>query len=116
MKNILRIVFLGLVGFSLLVYLTVPDFTNSEKNIENISFSMLPKYFDVVGKNPYTKKELIQEESDPIIINRKPGKNFSCTIITVPITMESIIPKIARTIASILILLPIFSNIKNTPY
>ena len=68
MKNILRIVFLGLVGFSLLVYLTVPDFTNSEKNIENISFSMLPKYFDVVGKNPYTKKEEIFKSDEKIYL------------------------------------------------
>ena len=57
-KNSFRVAFLGIVAFALLMYMTMPNHQNSAKaqagalNIENI-----PKYFDVVSSNPYTKVE-----------------------------------------------------------
>ncbi|OCL86207.1 hypothetical protein [Arcobacter porcinus] len=48
MKNSLKVVFLGIIGFSLLVFLTIPDrkIENSSLNLEN-----LPKTFELVNKN-----------------------------------------------------------------
>ncbi|MFV7790639.1 hypothetical protein ACNSOP_08785 [Aliarcobacter lanthieri] len=57
MKNTIKVVFLGLVGFALLVYLTMPDFSSENSTKQELSLSFLPKFFDVVGKNPYTKKD-----------------------------------------------------------
>lgn len=59
MKNILKIVFLGVIGFSLLVYLTIPkDAKITVKNDKSfLSVDFLPKYFELVGGNPYTKIE-----------------------------------------------------------
>jgi hypothetical protein len=62
MKNILKIVFLGVVGFSFLVYLTVPKnmLEITTKNDEaRLSIDSLPKYFELVGTNPYTKFETL---------------------------------------------------------
>ena len=63
MKNILKIVFLGIIGFGLLTYLTAP------KNIENnlskndskveLSINLIPRYFELVGNSPYTKFETL---------------------------------------------------------
>lgn len=75
MRNILRVVVLGVVGFSLLVYLTLPkNILDDKKNSENkeLSVELLPKSFDIVGKNPYTKKEDLfskSEEKFIIVLN-----------------------------------------------
>ena len=59
-KNSLKIVILGIIGFALLVYLTAPKNPNNnkvkvEKSILNID--SLPKYFEVVGTNSYSNLE-----------------------------------------------------------
>lgn len=73
MKNILKIVFLGIVGFSILVYLTMPKNVNkiNKKNV-TITIETIPKYFDIVGNNPYTKVEnlfKLGEEKYIIVLN-----------------------------------------------
>ena len=59
-KNSLKIVILGIIGFALLVYLTAPKNPNNnevkiEKSILNID--SLPKYFEVVGAKSYSNLE-----------------------------------------------------------
>ncbi|WP_198304417.1 hypothetical protein [Arcobacter vandammei] len=51
MKNILKIVFLGVVAFSFLVYLTIPK--DKSENIKNIEQKVenIPKNFEIIGKN-----------------------------------------------------------------
>ena len=65
MKNILKIVFLGIIGFGFLTYLTAPKNSNkneisSNKKVLNINF--IPRYFDLVSNNPYTKAETLFEK------------------------------------------------------
>ncbi|GGD37845.1 hypothetical protein GCM10012288_09910 [Malaciobacter pacificus] len=58
MKNILKIVFLGVVGFGLLVYFTAPKNPNPvKKNYSkgDITLDSFPRFFDVVSKGEYTK-------------------------------------------------------------
>lgn len=63
MKNVLKIVFLGIIGFSLLVYLTAPK--NVEKSINKseikseLSINSIPRYLELVGNSPYTKFETL---------------------------------------------------------
>ena len=63
MKNVLKIVFLGILGFGLLTYLTAPK--NVEKNLEKVenktqlSINSIPRYFELVGNSPYTKFETL---------------------------------------------------------
>jgi hypothetical protein len=63
MKNVLKIVFLGIIGFGLLTYLTAPK--NAEKSINKnevnseLSINSIPRYFELVGNSPYTKFETL---------------------------------------------------------
>jgi hypothetical protein len=63
MKNILKIVFLGIIGFGLLTYLTAPK--NIEKSLNKsvekteMSINSIPRYFELVGTSPYTKFETL---------------------------------------------------------
>ena len=72
MKNILKIVFLGIIGFSLLAYLTAPknpnkNEINQNKKVLNIDF--IPGHFDLVSNNPYTKAQtLFQKGVEKYII------------------------------------------------
>ena len=63
MKNTLKIIFLGIIGFSLLVYLTAPkNINNSNEKVnksDNLSIDLIPRYFEVVGNSPYTKFETL---------------------------------------------------------
>ncbi|MBP7769564.1 MAG: hypothetical protein KA055_00415 [Aliarcobacter sp.] len=74
MKSILKIVFLAIVGFGILVYLTAPENkTNNvaSKNDDNIQLSidLIPRFFEVVGKSEYTKFEtLFQKDVEKHII------------------------------------------------
>lgn len=73
MKNVIKIVLLGIVGFGLLVYLTMPKNIDEENN-QNLSLSIdsIPKYFDVVGNNPYVKYETFfkaGEEKYIVVLN-----------------------------------------------
>ena len=60
-KNSLKIVILGIIGFALLVYLTAPKNPNSvevnqnSKNVLNIDY--IPRYFEVAGKSSYVQFE-----------------------------------------------------------
>lgn len=53
LKNVLKIVFLGVVGFSLLVYLTAPKNINNKVANQNLQMSTnsFPKFFDVISNN-----------------------------------------------------------------
>ena len=72
MKNIIKIVFLGIIGFGLLTYLTAPkdpnkNEVNSNKKVLNIDF--IPGHFDLVSNNPYTKAQtLFQKGVEKYII------------------------------------------------
>ncbi len=55
MKNVFKVVFLGLVGFSLLVYLTLPS--KNEKDFAVLDIKSFPKSFELIGKNSYGKIE-----------------------------------------------------------
>ena len=74
MKSTLKIVFLAIVGFGILVYLTAPENkTNNvaSKNDDNIQLSidLIPRFFEVVGKSEYTKFEtLFQKDVEKHII------------------------------------------------
>ena len=63
MKNLLKVVFLGIIGFGLLTYLTAPKNmleSAQEKEIKkNLSINSIPRYFEVVGNSPYTKFETL---------------------------------------------------------
>ena len=61
-KNSLKIVILGIIGFSVLVYLTAPKNPNNnevkiEKNMLNID--SLPKYYEIVRSDLFTKFETL---------------------------------------------------------
>ena len=74
MKSTLKIVFLAIVGFGILVYLTAPENkTNNvaSKNDDNIQLSidLIPRFFEVDGKSEYTKFEtLFQKGVEKYII------------------------------------------------
>ena len=59
MKNTIKIVFLGVIGFSFLVYLTMPKNMGNNSSVQNVNLTInsLPRFFDIVGGNPYTKFE-----------------------------------------------------------
>jgi hypothetical protein len=63
MKNVLKIVFLGIIGFSLLVYLTAPKnvekSTNKSETKSELSINSIPRYLELVGNSPYTKFEAL---------------------------------------------------------
>lgn len=62
-KSSFKIVILAIIGFALLIYLTAPENPNknqlnqNNKNVLNIDF--IPRYFEIVGSNPYSKFETI---------------------------------------------------------
>ena len=67
MKNTLKIIFLGIIGFSFLIYLTAPKNTNNENTKVQkyeLDIKNLPKVFDVVGKNPYTKFDTLFKKGE----------------------------------------------------
>ena len=54
MANILKIVFLGIIGFAGLVYLTAPENKINNENkvsVEDLNISLLPEYYELVGNN-----------------------------------------------------------------
>jgi hypothetical protein len=66
MKNILKVVFLGIIGFSLLIYLTAPKKIEQNTQFEDdnslITIDSIPRYFELIGNNPYTKFETLFQE------------------------------------------------------
>ncbi len=70
MKNILKIVFLGVVGFALLVFLTVekPQAFASD-SVTDISYASLPAKYELVGKDgEFTKDSLFKKGEKTLII------------------------------------------------
>ena len=60
MANILKIVFLAILGFGLLVYLTAPEKPNTDKKIDKkikLNTSLFPSHFEVIGVGGYMKKD-----------------------------------------------------------
>lgn len=72
MGNILKVVFLGLVAFGVLVYLTAqkPKQVVTNDNVVNIiKYDSLPKEFELVGKNGLiTKESLIKKGEETVIV------------------------------------------------
>ena len=72
MANLLKVVFLGLVGFGLLVYLTAekPKQIVTNDNVINIvKYDALPKKFELVGvKGEITKESLFKKNKEALII------------------------------------------------
>jgi len=72
MINVLKIVFLGIVGFGLLVYLTAPEQPKTKDEINkntNLSTSLFPSHFEVIGVGGYVKKnDLFNKEEKYIIV------------------------------------------------
>lgn len=72
MKNVLKIVFLGIVGFGLLVYLTAPEQPHTNKKIDKnikLTSSLLPSHFEVIGVAGYMKKDdIFKKENRKYII------------------------------------------------
>ena len=62
MINVLKIVFLGVIGFGLLVYLTAPSQEELKKakglvNAKKINLSSFPLHLDIVASKKYIKKD-----------------------------------------------------------
>ena len=73
MKNVLKIVFLGVIGFALLVYLTAPKNMDQSAQLDDsnsaVTIDSIPRYFELIGKSPYTKFEtLFQEGTEKYIV------------------------------------------------
>ncbi len=72
LKNILKIVFLGLIGFSLLVYFTAEKPKNiSEKVVQNgmLSLENLPQNIELVGnKNIISSSDVFKKDQDTLIV------------------------------------------------
>lgn len=72
MANLFKVVFLGLVGFALLVYFTAeePKQVVANENVVNIvKYDSLPSIFEIVGKENIVKKEeLFKKGEDTLIV------------------------------------------------
>ena len=73
MKNVLKIVFLGVIGFALLVYLTAPKNMDQSTQLDDsnsaVTIDSIPRYYELIGKSPYTKFEtLFQEGAEKYIV------------------------------------------------
>ena len=66
MKNVLKIVFLGVIGIALLVYLTAPKNMDQSTQLDDsnsaVTIDSIPRYFELIGKSPYTKFETLFQE------------------------------------------------------
>jgi len=67
MANVLKIVFLAIMGFGLLVYITAPKQVNKDievnKNIK-LNTSLFPSHFEVIGVGGYMKKKDLFKNSN----------------------------------------------------
>lgn len=72
MANILKIVFLAIIGFGLLVYITAPEKPNKERSVNKnmkLNTSLFPSHFEVIGVGGYMKKnDLFKNENRKYII------------------------------------------------
>ncbi len=75
MANVLKIVFLGIIGFGILIYFTAPEQPSNKKEIINkttkVTLSTLPNYFEIIGGGYMRKQELFKgnEESFIVVLN-----------------------------------------------
>ncbi len=60
-KNSFKVVFLGIVAFTLLMYMTIPNhqINNSKVETGTLSINNIPRFFDVISGSPYTKAETL---------------------------------------------------------
>lgn len=74
-KNVLKIVFLGIVGFGGLVYLTAPEdrvVSKEQKRQVLNNLAYLPTHFELIGEGNYFRKEVLfpkGEEKTIIVLN-----------------------------------------------
>ncbi len=71
MANLFKVVFLGLAGFALLVFLTAekPKQIIANDNVVNIvKYDALPEVFELVGKDKEIKKESLFKKNEKILI------------------------------------------------
>ncbi len=71
MANILKIVFLGIVGFALLVFFTAekPKQVVLDDNVRNIvKYTSLPQMYELVGENKDVKKESLFKKNEQALI------------------------------------------------
>lgn len=68
LKNILKIVFLGVVGFGLLIYLTAEkpqNLTSNKKEILQLDLKEFPTYLELVGEDKMVlTTELFKKEKN----------------------------------------------------
>lgn len=70
MANILKIVFLGLVGFSLLVFLTVdkPKQISKDDSAKILNYDVLPSKYELVGINKEVSKDNLFKKNEKTLI------------------------------------------------
>ena len=59
-KNSLKVVVLGIVGYFHLVNFTMPKNSNENKNLDNknvLNIDFIPKYLEIIGNNSYVSSE-----------------------------------------------------------
>ncbi|RXK02593.1 hypothetical protein [Arcobacter sp. CECT 8989] len=71
MANLLKVIFLGLVGFALLVFFTAekPKQIVANENVVNIvKYDSLPSVFEIVGKEDKVKKEDLIKKGEKTLV------------------------------------------------
>ena len=67
-KNSIKVVILGIVGFALLVYLTAPEQIQNKKD-QLIAVSSLPEYFQISNEDKYIKTNQLFNNDYLIVLN-----------------------------------------------
>ena len=69
-KNALKLAFLGVIGFGLLVYLTAPPKPKPQNTNTNkeLTYNTTPDYVEIIGENNYVKREDYLKKSEPSYI------------------------------------------------
>lgn len=70
-KNVLKIVFLGVVGFGLLVYLTAEKPKNFVQKVElkkDINFDNFPKFVKLVGSEKLVESSSLFKDEKTLLI------------------------------------------------
>ena len=71
MANLLKVIFLGLVGFGLLVYLTADKpkaIVSNENVVKIVKYETLPQSFEIVGKDDLVTKESLLPRGEKSLI------------------------------------------------
>ncbi len=69
-KNALKLAFLGVIGFGLLVYLTAPQKPKPQntKTNKELTYNTTPDYVEIIGESNYVKREDYLKKSEPSYI------------------------------------------------